>query len=474
MYRMDRTVPLRTGRGGSARWQWLAVGIMIGLSCAGAACVIGYLAGVLSFHVPEVATINQVGEAELCVTATPDTPVAAQPTGAISVAADQNPSPAPQTPTPTPTPTEPLQGPTLTISVPGPSPVPPTLPPPMPTAIPEGSTGEGTPAQPVMAGNGTLVDPVLLELATELRPVPGGTFQMGTNVQEATIAVQECLDAGGNCQLSWAEDSFPPHPVTLTSFQMERFEVTNVQYVAFLNSMGPESHLTGCDGQRCINTQNEYEYSAISFDGTTYRVVSELLEQHPVTNVSWFGARAYCEALGRRLPTEAEWERAARGDDGRIYPWGNTFSSDLAVTRPYAESTMPVGTHPGGASPYGIEDMAGNAAEWVADWYQFDFYSTVEATVLDPSGPATGTERVIRGGSWDAYPFFARTVHRQSATPNTMMPWLGFRCVSDEAIPPTAIPPEGAEVPPEQPAGEEATNQDIPPTATPTLPPGGG
>lgn len=279
--------------------------------------------------------------------------------------------------------------------------------------------------------------PAILDLLkTDMVEVPGGTFQMGTTLQEAAQAVRECVDVfGGACDPAMAEDSFPPRQITVGDFQIERTEVTYEQYIAFLNVLGARQHLNGCDGNPCLQTQNESDTSNISFDGQTYDV-PDVINNLPVVSVTWYGASAYCETLNRRLPTEAEWEFAARGPNGNIYPWGSgLFDTTRAKTnRPIPESAaevgaVPVGTYPTGASPFGALDMAGNAAEWVVDWYSPDHYSQ-SPSATDPQGPLGGTERVVRGGSWDAVPFFARSVHRQSLVPNDARPWLGFRCVA--------------------------------------------
>jgi sulfatase modifying factor 1 len=319
----------------------------------------------------------------------------------------------------------------------------------------------------------------LRDALTELVFINAGQpFEMGTTPQEVQAAVDQCVNIeGGNCILAFGEDSFPPHSVTVSPFQIERTEVTYAQYLAFLNLLGAGSHLTGCDGQMCAVTQAEDENSSIAFDGFNYNIVA-VIENLPVTGVTWHGAKAYCEAVGRRLPTEAEWEFAARGYTGFIYPWGNNWDPALAKTSvpPGQPGALPVGSFIGGASPWGILDMAGNVAEWVNDWYLPEYYQTEGASGLNPTGPAAGTERVIRGGSWDAKPFFARTVHRQSAPPTTTGSWLGFRCAADAAIvdgtfvAPSPIPtstrlptisPPSAET--ETPGAIEAT-----PTATPT------
>lgn len=265
--------------------------------------------------------------------------------------------------------------------------------------------------------------------------VPGATFTLGTTLEEVRIAVSECVDRdGGNCLPSYGEDAFPPHSVTIDTFYMEQTEVTNAQYVAFLNAMGPNFHRNGCSGFLCIETTAENEFSLITFDSQNYDV-GDLQVNFPAVGVTWYGAQAYCEALGGRLPTESEWERAARGDNGFIYPWGDTWVMEYARTsRPERVTTpLEVGSLGANSSQFGVLDLAGNVAEWVFDWYGTTWYQTQAQTgALNPSGPTAGSDRVVRGGSWDALPFFARSVHRQHFRPDEAYLWLGFRCAYDE------------------------------------------
>ncbi len=262
--------------------------------------------------------------------------------------------------------------------------------------------------------------------------VDGGAFQMGTTSEEIAAAVELCVNQqDGNCQIAYGDDSMPQHSVTISPFQIERTEVDYGQYLIFLTALGPDAYKNGCDNHPCIATTAEDPNSNIRAYAGTYTLVSSVLENYPVADVTWYGADAYCRALGRRLPTEAEWEHAARGFDGRIYPWGNVWDNQAKTSIPKSATVGPVavGSFPAGASPYGALDMAGNVAEWVSDWYDPAFYSNPAATALDPTGPIVGTEKVVRGGSWDAKPFFSRSVHRQSATPDTAALWIGFRCV---------------------------------------------
>lgn len=173
--------------------------------------------------------------------------------------------------------------------------------------------------------------------------------------------------------------------VTLASFQIDQYEVTNDQYRIFV-----------------VETGHPAPWGSFP----------EQLRDHPVTNVSWYDAVAYCEWAGKRLPTEAEWEKAARGAEGQVYPWGNVWESDHANTREAGiGGTQAVGSYPAGASPYGALDMAGNVWEWVDDW----------------SGPDQ-TNKVFRGGAWNAINTWARTFVRNSARPNRATDSIGFRC----------------------------------------------
>ncbi|NDJ59780.1 MAG: formylglycine-generating enzyme family protein [Chloroflexi bacterium] len=227
----------------------------------------------------------------------------------------------------------------------------------------------------------------------------------------------------------------PTHQVQLSPYEIEVTEVTYQQFLAFMNILGPGSHRNGCGGQPCLQTFTESDTSNITL--TTTYVVPSVISNHPANNVTWHGAQAYCQALGRRLPTEAEWEFAARGTDRRVYPWGNLWEATRANTNrrlDAQEGTEPVDAYPDGISPFGLFNMAGNVAEWVQDWYSPVYYNQqVSGGVapVDPTGPAVGQEKVVRGGSWDAVPFFARTMHRQVHEPNDPEAWIGFRCAAD-------------------------------------------
>jgi formylglycine-generating enzyme required for sulfatase activity len=194
----------------------------------------------------------------------------------------------------------------------------------------------------------------------------------------------------------------PQRQVYLDSFAIDRTEVTQAAFAKFVTETG-------------YRTAGWHEAE---------------LEGHadePAVGVIWREADAYCRWAGQRLPTEAEWEKAARGTDGRRYPWGNTWDPAYANT---AESqhggVLPVGSFPAGASPYGALDMAGNAAEWVADYFDFDYYT--HAPDHNPPGPTQVLDHSLRGGSWASPSQQARTYFRDSSHSVQPNPRLGFRC----------------------------------------------
>jgi formylglycine-generating enzyme required for sulfatase activity len=220
--------------------------------------------------------------------------------------------------------------------------------------------------------------------------VPGGKFWRGHPDQPRPF---------GN------PDTHPMRELSVADFRIDRLEVSVTAYDACVAA--------GACGARACD------------DGSTAGTAGD----RPATCVSWDDATAYCAWAGGRLPTEAEWEKTARGTDGRKYPWGN--DEPTCERASYSEcgktGTDAVGAHPSGASPFGAEDLAGNAAEWVADWYSTNYYPA--AASADPAGPAAGEERVVRGGSFRTGGRLLMTGYRSSAKPSERRVDLGFRCV---------------------------------------------
>jgi formylglycine-generating enzyme required for sulfatase activity len=296
----------------------------------------------------------------------------------------------------------------------------------------------------------------LLAIATPLREVPGGVFKMGTTEEEGRTAVANCISIdGGTCDYdTMVVDSVPPHDVRVDTFQMEQYEVNVLQYVAFLNyllAQNPDApvppHLIACNSNVCALTTSDPDgtNSDIAFDGEQYLVRPDAFDRSnfPMTFVSWNGAQAYCEALGRRLPSEAEWERAARGTDNSTWPWGfqwaprdnraNTSRTGVGTGPNEALGTWEVQTVPqGNTTEDGIANLAGNVAEWTADYFNPTLYQqrASAGTIFEnPRETANTGEIVVRGGTWDYIPMFSRTVHRLSRDPNFFLPNVGFRCV---------------------------------------------
>jgi len=195
----------------------------------------------------------------------------------------------------------------------------------------------------------------------------------------------------------------PQREVYLDSYAIDKTEVTNEQYAQFL---------------------------AKTEDGGTI-IINETNENLPVVGVLWREADAYCRLAGKRLPTEAEWEKAARGTDGRRYPWGNEWEPNRAnVKESGFGDVVPVGSFPEGASPYGVLDMAGNAAEWMSDYFDFTYYTY--APDHNPTGPEQVMDHGLRGGSWASPNTLAQTFFRDSSHSTRPNVRVGFRCTQSK------------------------------------------
>jgi formylglycine-generating enzyme required for sulfatase activity len=247
------------------------------------------------------------------------------------------------------------------------------------TSVPSTDTPTPVPPPAVAEAGQVWVSPTD---GAEMAYVPAGEFIMGS-------------DEGGS-------DERPVHTVYLDAFYIDKTEVTNAQYRKCVEA-------GGCDTPVKTTYYDNADYS-----------------QHPVVYVSWNDADDYCRWAGKRLPTEAEWEKAARGTDGRTYPWGEGIDCDHAQYGGCGGGTAPVGSKPKGASPYGTLDMAGNVWEWVADWYDSDYYS--QSPGRNPPGPDSGVGRVLRGGSLHGSQRFTHCAYRVGGNPRYWYFYVGFRC----------------------------------------------
>ena len=262
------------------------------------------------------------------------------------------------------------------------------------------------------------------EIPKDMVYVGQGPSIMGLDRTEAAAPTRRLSLYDKRMSMPWSAEAFhdegPAHTVFLDSYLIDKYEVSNKDYGEFIKATGHPAPAYWDDPR--LNKP-----------------------QQPVVGVNWIDAKTYCEYRGKRLPTEAEWEKAARGPNGNLYPWGNDFDSNKANYDRHHNATQPVDAHPEGASYYGVYNMAGNVFEWVGDWYDPKYYGRLE-TMVNPTGPekplwlgGTGTyvdrltvgeKRVIRGGSWIAPEGTIRSTHRFWNHPlnNSYGVGLGFRC----------------------------------------------
>jgi formylglycine-generating enzyme required for sulfatase activity len=223
----------------------------------------------------------------------------------------------------------------------------------------------------------------------------------------------------------------PQHTVYLNAYWVDRTEVTNAMFAKFMTGAGYRTDAE-VDGWGYILNTSTGLWDKV--DGANwqhpYGPTSNLdgLDDQPVVQLTWNDATAYCEWAGRRLPSEAEWEKAARGTDGRLYPWGNE-APDCTRTNDGGclGKTAAVGSYSFGASPYGALDMSGNVWQWVNDWYSETYYAS--SPKQNPVGPAPSQYRVLRGGAWDSIARDVRTAMRLHYSPVGRGVYIGFRCV---------------------------------------------
>jgi len=248
--------------------------------------------------------------------------------------------------------------------------------------------------------------------------VPPGSFLMGSD--EASLQALEALHPPGFVLAEFAYEQ-PQHRVTIRrGFWIDKYEVTNAAFQAFATDGGYQKQAYWSEaGRKWLSTQSIDQLPKYCYpDGPEY----------PRVCVTWYEAEAYANWRGGRLPTEAEWEYAARGPESRVYPWGNEWDPSRCNVVD-SHSLAPVGNFPTGASWVGALDMAGNAMEWVQDWLGTDYYQ--QGDMLDPTGPASGAAKVQKGGWWSGTQFVARAAYRHYTDPPDYADLhIGFRVVS--------------------------------------------
>jgi formylglycine-generating enzyme required for sulfatase activity len=242
----------------------------------------------------------------------------------------------------------------------------------------------GLPIQSVDVGSSNTTP-----VADGMVKIPAGPFIRGAN-------------AGGY-------NEQPERLIELDAFVIDRFEITNYQYQAFV----------AVTGHRKAAPPSRYAKNVAKMSGIN----------QPVTYVSWNDAEAFCQWKGKRLPTEAEWEKAMRGVDGRLWPWGNEsnfLAANLGSANDGVEATSPVGAFKQDQSPFGVYDGAGNIMEWVADWYAEDAYR--DPTMKNPRGPDHGIYKGLRGGGYTSTGQDVRITNRSRMIPDFRDETIGFRC----------------------------------------------
>ena len=250
--------------------------------------------------------------------------------------------------------------------------------------------------------------------------VPAGIFTLGSKrIDDDPYGLWTQFD----------DTELPQQRVWLDGFDMDRNEVSLGEYLVFL--------------QQRKQYPPEQLQKLIWHVITVHSVSDQTLARWPALYLTWHEAAGFCASKGKRLPTEAEWEKAARGADGNLFPWGDAApNQERAMFGQHHVHEIPilaaVDSHPGGRSPYGLHHMAGNVAEWVQDWFGLDYYAYMPEK--NPSGPPSGRYKGVRGGSWKSKIIMLRTATRSGASPDQRSPTIGFRCA--QSLPKPEAPRE--------------------------------
>jgi len=331
-------------------------------------------------------------------------------------------TPLPPTSTPTSTPKPPTATSISPTSISTSTPKPPTI-----TPIPPTSTPTSTPKPPTIRSISSTQNSNMVR-------IPAGEFIMGSTQAEVDVVFQACQKTNNNnCNKAWFENEMPQHTVDLNEYYIDKYEVTNAQYAECVS--------TG----KCILPHETKSYTRSNYYGNTK------YDNYPVIYVDWTQAKNYCEFAEKRLPTEAEWEKAARGKEGQVYPWGNESPScdylNFGKDNGCVGDTTEVGSYELDKSPYGVMDMGGNVSEWVSneyksysyknDGWENDDVSNNMAMLSMPIAEDGGGEnddvssdnyKIFRGGSWYYDTLYIRVPDRDYGKPTIYLSYLGFRC----------------------------------------------
>lgn len=245
--------------------------------------------------------------------------------------------------------------------------------------------------------------------------IPAGLFLLGS---------KQVNDDPSGSRKPFDDTELPQRRVWLDSYDIDRDEVSLGEYLAFLQ-------------QQKLHPSDDLQ-KLISHVITVHAIPDQTLSRWPALYVTWQEAKDLCLAKQTRLPTEAEWEKAARGSDGKLFPWGDAAPTPtVAMFGQYHVHEIPilaaVDSHEAGKSPYGLHHMAGNAAEWVEDWFGSDYYASMPER--NPQGPPSGRYKAVRGGSWKSHPVMLRTATRGGSAPDQKTSTIGFRCAKSSPTP---------------------------------------
>jgi iron(II)-dependent oxidoreductase len=277
---------------------------------------------------------------------------------------------------------------------------------------------------PFVAEAGSRPSPELARHLTTIAELAQPSPMVAISAGLFWLGSKQVNDEPSGSRKPFDDTELPQRRVWLDSYDIDRDEVSLGEYLAFLQ-------------QQKLHPPDDLQ-KLISHVITVHAIPDQTLSRWPALYVTWQEAKDLCLAKQTRLPTEAEWEKAARGSDGKLFPWGDTAPNPtLAMFGQYHVHEIPilaaVDSHEAGKSPYGLHHMAGNAAEWVEDWFGSDYYASMPER--NPLGPTSGRYKAVRGGSWKSHPVMLRTATRGGSAPDQKTSTIGFRCAKSTTPP---------------------------------------